>query len=181
MRFQDYAMGQFFKLAEQEPFFKDTVFFIYGDHGLTVHESKNAPKAIVDLELTTNNIPLVVVGPDVPVGIDERPASQVDLTATMAGLLGIAHRQTALGRNLFDDDITRGAFILAGSGAPLRIGYIEDDFYYTLWPNKKGMFKYKSNDSSKDYCPQYPEKCEKMKKLAQGLYEASRYITFHHK
>lgn len=181
MRFQDYAMGQFFEMAQKEPFFKDTIFFIYGDHGLTVHQSKNAPKAIVDLELTTNNIPLVIVGPSIAPGIDERPASQVDITATMAGLLGIAHRQTALGRNLFDDKITRGAFILAGAGAPLRTGYIEDDFYYTFWPTKKGMFKYKGNDSTTDYCPQYPQKCERMKKLSQGLYEAARYITFHHK
>lgn len=181
MRFQDYAMGQFFELAQKEPFFKDTIFFIYGDHGLTVHESKNAPKAIVDLELTTNNIPLVIVGPDIAAGIDERPASQVDVTATMAGILGMAHRQTALGRNLLDDKITRGAFILASPAAPLKVGYIEDDFYYTLWPTKKGMFKYKTNDSTTDYCPQYPDKCEKMQKLAQGLYEASRYITFHHK
>lgn len=181
MRFQDYAMGQFFELAEKEAFFKDTIFFIYGDHGLTVRQSKNAPQAIVDLELTTNNIPLVIVGPGVKPEVDEQPASQVDLTATMAGLLGVAHRETAIGRNLFDKDITRGAFILGSPAAPLKVGYIEGDYYYTYWPTKKGMFKYKSNDSKTDYCPQYPEKCKKMETLAQGLYETARYITFHNK
>jgi len=180
MRFQDYSMGQFFKLAAQEPFFKNTIFFIYGDHGLTVRRSKNTPQGIVDLELTTNNIPLVVVGPGIKPAVDDRPVSQVDLTATMAGLLGIPYRESALGRNLFDESIDRGAFILAGSGTPLRVGFVNGDYYYTLWPTKKGMFKYKTADKT-DYCPQYPAQCEKMKKLAAGLYETARYITFHHK
>lgn len=181
MRFQDYAMGEFFRLIENEPFYKDTYFLIYGDHSLTTWQSRNTPKGIIDLELTTNNTPLIVVGPGIEPSTDEKPASQVDITATMAGLLGKPYRETALGRNLFDVDIKRGAFILASSGAPLRIGYVEDDFYYTIWPSKQGMFKYRSDDGEKDYCGEYPQKCERMKNLAQGLYEAAKYITYHNK
>lgn len=181
MRFQDYAMGEFFRLIENEPFYKDTYFLIYGDHSLTTWQSRNTPKGIIDLELTTNNTPLIVVGPGIEPSIDEKPASQVDITATMSGLLGKPYRETALGRNLFDDNIKRGAFILASSGAPLRIGFVEDDFYYTIWPSKQGMFKYRSDDGEKDYCGQYPQKCERMKTLAQGLYEAAKYITYHNK
>lgn len=181
MRFQDYAMGEFFRLAEKEPFYKDTIFFIYGDHGLTVRDSKNSPRGIIELELTTNNTPLIVVGPGIAKTIDDKPVSQVDITASMSGLLGGEYRESALGRNVFDPNVKRGAFILASSGAPLRTGFIEDDFYYTLWPNKTGMFKYKTDNPDKDWCPEYPEKCARMKDLATGLYEAARYITFHNK
>ncbi|MDR0953559.1 MAG: sulfatase-like hydrolase/transferase [Elusimicrobiota bacterium] len=180
MRFQDYAMGEFFRLIEKEPFYKDTIFFIYGDHGLTVHQSKNLPRAMLDLELTTNNTPLIVFGPGIKPSVDKKPASQVDITATMAGLLGIEYRETALGRNLFDDKIERGAFILNSNSAPLKIGFIEGDFYYTLWPGKEGLFKYSGNETGKDHCKEQGEKCQRMRALAQGLYETARYITFHH-
>lgn len=181
MRFQDYSMGEFFKLIENQPFYKDTYFLIYGDHGLTVSSSKNTPKGIIDLELTTNNTPLIVLGPGIEPSVDDKPASQADITATFSGLLGKPYRETALGRNLFDDSISRGAFILASSGAPLRMGFIEDGFYYVIWPSKEGMFKYRSKDDDKDYCGEYPKKCERMKTLAQGLYETAKYITFHNK
>lgn len=181
MRFQDYAMGEFFDLIKDEPFYKDTFFFVYGDHSLTVPKSKNTPKAIIDLELTTNNTPLIVVGPDIEPSVDELPASQADITATVLGRLGKPYRETALGRDIFDSSISRGALVIASSGAPLRIGFAEDEFYYTLWPLKQGMFKYRSDDSETDYCPQYPQKCERMKALAQGLYETAKYMAYHNK
>ena len=181
MRFQDYAMGEFFRLIEDEPFYKNTYFFVYGDHSLTTWQSRNTPQGIIDLELTTNNTPLIVTGPGIAPSVDDKPASQVDITATMAGLLGKPYRETALGRNLFDEETERGAFVLASSGTPLRIGFVEDEFYYTIWPAKEGLFKYRSNDAGEDYCAQYPQKCERMRKLARGLYETAKYMTFHNK
>ncbi len=181
MRFQDYTMGEFFRMIEKEPFYKDTYFLIFGDHGLTVSKSKNSPRGIIDLELTTNNTPLIVLGPGIEPSVDSKPASQVDVTATLSGLLGKPFRETALGRNLFDDSIQRGAFILSSSVPPVRRGYIEDEFYYINWHRRQGLFKYRSNEPEKDYCPEYPEKCERMKALTEGLYETAKYIILNHK
>lgn len=181
MRFQDYTMGEFFRMIENEPFYKDTYFFIFGDHGLTVKQSKNSPRGIIDLELTTNNTPLIVLGPGINPAVDSNPASQVDITATILALLGKPYRETTLGRDLFDNSLKRGAFILASSGAPLRKGFIEDDFYYINWPAKQGLFKYHSNEPEKDYCPEYPEKCSRMKALSEGLYETAKYLTLNNK
>lgn len=183
MRFQDYATGEFFNLIKDDDFYKNTIFFIYGDHGLTVNTSRGTSKASLDFELTTNHTPLIVFGPNVPQGItDEMAASQADITATAAGLLGIEHTQTAIGKNIFDKNQgPRGAFILNNTSAPLKIGYLEGDYYFTLWPNKTGLFKYKTGDSQTDYCAQNAELCARMKETAQGLYESARYITFHHK
>ena len=98
----------------------------------------------------------------------------------MAGLLGIEHTQTAIGRNIFDKNLEDGALIITSPAAPLEIGFVQGDFYYLDWAGKKGLFKY-NEDSQKDYCSQEPEKCSSMKDLTQGLYETARYITFHHK
>lgn len=180
MRFQDYAIGEFFDLIEKEPFYKDTIFFIYGDHGLISWKSKNLPQSFIDLELTSNNVPLIVLGPGVKPAINERVSSQVDITATMAGLLGIKHTQTGLGRNIFDNEQQEGALIINKPATPLKLGFIQGDYYYLAWPGKEGLFKYNEN-SQKDYCAEEQEKCNNMKSLTQGLYEAARYITFHHK
>jgi hypothetical protein len=99
----------------------------------------------------------------------------------MAGLLGIEHKVTAIGRNLFDASNERGAFILTSGAAPLQIGFIEKGFYYIDWSTKQAMLKYESDDSQTDYCPQYPQQCQRMKNLTRALYETSRYITFNHK
>ncbi len=180
MRFQDYAIGEFFDLIKKEPFYKDTIFLIYGDHGLTSWQSKNLPQSFIDFELTSNNVPLIVLGPGIKKEVNKRVASQVDVTATMAGLLGIKHTQTGLGRNIFDKTLEEGALIINSPSAPLKIGFVQDDYYYLAWPGKEGLFKY-NEDSSKDYCNSEKQKCEKMKDLTFGLYEAARYITFHHK
>jgi phosphoglycerol transferase MdoB-like AlkP superfamily enzyme len=182
IRFQDYALGEFFKIIENDDFYKNTIFFIYGDHGLSTRSAKNTPQAMLDLELVQHHSPLIVIGPDIKPDIDKKAASQADITATMAGLLGVGYKATAIGRDLFDAANERGgAFILNSSAAPLKIGFIENGFYYTDWPNKKAMIKYKGEDSQTDLCPQYPQQCERMKNLTRGLYEVSRYITFHHK
>lgn len=180
MRFQDYAMGEFFDLIKKEPFYKDTIFLIYGDHGLTSFKSKNLKQSFIDLELTSNNVPLIVLGPGIKSAVNDRVSSQADVTATMAGLLGLEHTQTAIGRNIFDKNLKDGALIINSPAAPLKIGFVQDDYYYLAWPGKEGLFKY-NEDSNKNYCPQEKEKCEKMKNLAQGLYETARYITFNHK
>ncbi|MDR1124155.1 MAG: LTA synthase family protein [Elusimicrobiota bacterium] len=180
MRFQDYAIGEFFRLIENEDFYKNTIFFIYGDHGLHAKQSKNSPKALMDLSLEENNVPLIVIGPGVKRGVSGRAASQADITATMAGLLGMAYSDTAIGRDIFDESLEEGAFILSSGAAPLRYGFVQGGFYYTRWPARQGMFKYAGDDARTDYCPQMPQRCEHMKTLAYGLYEAARYITFHH-
>jgi phosphoglycerol transferase MdoB-like AlkP superfamily enzyme len=181
IRFQDYALGEFFKTIENDDFYKNTIFFIYGDHGLSTRNARNTPQAMLDLDLVQHHSPLIVIGPGIKPNVDKKAASQADITATMAGLLGIGYKATAIGRDLFDAANERGAFILNSSAAPLRIGFIENGFYYTDWPNKKAMIKYEGGDSQTDWCREYPLQCERMKNLTRGIYEASRHITFNHR
>lgn len=181
LRFQDYAIGEFLRLAEKEDFFKNTIFFIFGDHGLPVKQSEATPGAMIQLGLTVHNVPLIIVGPGINPGVNLKTASQADITATMASLLGMAYSATGIGRDIFDASNAEGAFILPSGAAPVKLGFIEGGYYYVDWPNLKGMYDYRADDLSVDYCPQYPRQCERMKNLSRGLYEAARYITYHQK
>ncbi|MDR1684467.1 MAG: LTA synthase family protein [Elusimicrobiota bacterium] len=179
LRFEDYSLGEFFDIIENEPFYKNTIFLIFGDHALNVQESKNYPPAALQLGLTANHTPLIIIAPGLAPGVDDKPAGQTDIMATIGGLLGLEHTAAGIGRNVFDKNSKRGAFILGGGAAVPYIGYIQDGYYYVDWPNKKGLFKYAAQDADTDYCLQKPQLCRDMAALTQGLYQASRWITFH--
>ena len=89
------------------------------------------------------------------------------------------YKNTKMGNNIVDKTLEEGALIINNPSAPLKIGFVQGDYYYLAWPGKEGLFKY-NEDSSKDYCAEDKQKCEHMKDLTSGLYEAARYITFHH-
>ena len=181
MRFQDYAMGVFFDEMQKAGLDEsNTVFVIYGDHGLTTHKSDTQPQTFIDFDLNLHHSPLVIVGPKVKKGINKKKASQVDVSATVLGLLNVDRTETALGRNLFNNTLEEGAFIMKSSSVPLSIGLLQGDFYYNINEGKGKLYKYEQ-DSETDFCPSYPERCEHLNNLTLGLFEAARYLAFNNK
>ena len=181
MRFQDYAMGVFFDEMKKAGLDENnTIFVIYGDHGLSTQKSDTQPQAMIDFDLNLNHSPLVVVGPMVKKGINKKMASQIDVSATVLGLLNMDRTETAMGRNLFNNNLEEGAFIMKNSAIPMNIGFLQGEFYYNINDGKAGLYKYQQ-DSSTDYCPTYPEKCEHFNNLTLGLFEAARYLAFNNK
>lgn len=181
MRFQDYAMGVFFDEMQKAGLDEsNTIFVIYGDHGLTTQKSKTQPQSMIDFDLNLHHSPLVIVGPNVKKGVNKRLASQVDVSATVLGLLNLPRTETAVGRNLFNTQLKEGAFILKSSVAPFSIGVLEGDYYYAIRNGKPGLYKY-MQDSTTDYCPQNPKKCEYLNDLTVGLFETARYMAFNNK
>lgn len=111
MRYSDWALGQFFEKARKEPYFKETLFVIVGDHGFANYEQ------ITELDLSRFNVPLLLIGP----GIQERFGSrrdtvgtQVDIVPTIMGRLGGVVRHQCWGRDLLTlprDDIDRKSVV----------------------------------------------------------------------
>lgn len=62
MRYSDWALGQFFEKARKEPYFKETLFVIVGDHGFGNHQQ------VTELDLGRFNVPLLLIAP----GIQEK-------------------------------------------------------------------------------------------------------------
>lgn len=108
--YADWALGQFMAEARKQAYFDDTIFIITGDH-------------ISGFDLKANHIPgryhipLLIMGPGIKPGIDDRIGSQLDITPT---ILDIAKWQTAhssVGRSLFDNtDIHKRAALCINGG-----------------------------------------------------------------
>ena len=181
MRFQDYAMGVFFEEMQKAGMDENnTIFVIYGDHGLTTQKSDSQPQPFIDFDLNLHHSPLVVVGPNVAKGVNKRIGSQIDVSATVLGLLGLPRTETAMGRNLFNTSLQEGAFILKSPAQPFSIGILQGDYYYAIRNGTPGLYKY-MQDSTTDYCPQEPQKCEYLNDLSIGLFETARYMAFNNK
>ncbi len=95
MKYTDYAIGKFIRDAQQEPWFKDTVFVIVADHCAYA-----AGK--ISLPVKKYVIPLLIYAPDhfPPQKIDKL-ASQIDIAPTVLGLLNFNYTTNFFGKDIF--------------------------------------------------------------------------------
>ncbi len=95
--------------AKRDGYFDDTLFVITADHANEfVEKTEHVPNQF--------HIPLLIVGPGVKTGIDERTGSQVDIIPTLIDLCGWSVTYAGLGRSLVDDtrNADRAAFTVRG-------------------------------------------------------------------
>ena len=182
LRFSDHALREFFKLAEKSPYYKNTIFFIFGDHGLSAPQSENMPRGTVELNLINHQIPLIIAGgPIKEPRVINKTASQIDILPIAMGLLGRGYKTRALGRDVLtaQADAEPGALIYGWAHAPHVIGFVQGDYYYHSRGDQEGLYKYAAENFTQDLSTQEPQRFEHMKKMAHGLYEASRYSYYH--
>lgn len=180
LRFQDHALREFFKLAEKSDYYKDTLFVIFGDHGLSAAQSENVPKGLVAWNLINHQVPLILTGPAIKKPqVVTRTASQVDILPTVMGILGKPYFVRAIGRDMLAKPTPdEGAIIYAWAAHPTIKGFVQNGYYYQDQGGKEGLYKFADEDYAKDLSQEQPAVFEHMKKMAHGLYETSRYLFY---
>ena len=146
MRYSDWALGHFFEKVRKEPFFKETLFVVVGDHGFGSGEQ------LTEMNLARFNVPLLIIAP----GIQEKfgkmrdiVGTQVDVVPTLIGRLGGTVRHQCWGRDLLalpPED--RGFGIIKPSGNDQTVAILNGDkivvqskskalnsYTYRLWKN----------------------------------------------
>jgi phosphoglycerol transferase MdoB-like AlkP superfamily enzyme len=95
VRYADWALGDFFRLAKKEAFWKDTVFVVVADHGARVYGSQQIP-------LPSYRIPMVVLGPAVVPAARRigELGCQLDVAPTVLGLMGRPYEGLFFGSDL---------------------------------------------------------------------------------
>lgn len=182
LRFSDHALREFFKLARKEPYYKNTLFFIFGDHGLAAPQSENMPRGTVELNLINHWIPLLITGgPITQKQVVDKTASQVDILPIAMGLLGRGYQTRAVGRDVLNaqKEAEPGALIYGWADTPSPIGFVQGEYYYHSQGEKEGLYKYNAENFKEDLSAKEPQRFKHMKALAHGLYETSRYGYYH--
>ena len=127
VRYVDWCMGDFFKKAQQSPYWQDTLFLVVADHDSRVWGETLVP-------LRHFHIPALILGGDVPVQRDKRIISQLDLPVTLLSLAGIQAEHPMIGR-----DLTQEAKESVGRAMMQyndNYGYLAGDILTVLCPLK---------------------------------------------
>ncbi len=139
-RFTDFSFKTFIEAAKRESYFDNTIFMFVGDHGISGNAGAMFPASWSDDGLTRNHVPLLYYAPKriAPQRL-HCVASQVDVLPTLAGLAGVAYRNTTFGRDLVrqyksDSGKSNIAFIYDANN--LDVGVVRGHWYYTR--NQKG-------------------------------------------
>ncbi len=93
VKYADYAIGEFFKKAQNSPYWKDTLFLIVADHDIRVRGVSLVP-------VERFHIPGLILGADIKPLRYKGMASQIDLPVTMLSLMGIKAQHPMTGRDL---------------------------------------------------------------------------------
>ncbi len=100
LRFSDHALKIFFELAEKTNWYDDTIFVIYGDHGIQ-NKSKNMNKSYANFSLQAWHVPLIIHAPNkIITGLNPALHSQIDIFPTLADMVGIEYANTAFGKSM---------------------------------------------------------------------------------
>ncbi len=172
LRYLDFALGSYFAKAKASPYFQNTVFVMYGDHGNP--STQQTPWQ--ELLLTGYHVPCVIYAPGlVKPGRIDFTASLPDILPTSLGLIGIPYLNTALGRDLLNFGPGDRHFSLIGTN-----GVLDDEFYLRADPGNPRLFAYRSQTgAAADVHERHPEKAAELQRLQEALYETAKYLLYH--
>jgi len=170
LRYLDFALGSFFEKARKDPYFANTMFVMYGDHG----NPSTVQTPWQELLLTGYHVPFVIYAPGLVKGRIDFTASLPDALPTSLGLIGVPYLNTAIGRDLLAFGPGDRHFSLIGLN-----GVLDDEFYFRLDPGGPRLFRYRSEAGAQDVHERYPEKVAELRRLHEALYETSKYMLYH--
>lgn len=181
LRLMDHALDEFFKEASREPYYKDTIFVLWGDHGIA--RGSTDPR-FGDLTLAIHNVPFIIYAPGL-LKPERRHtiASQVDILPTLLSLLGRETETQTLGRDLFDPAFDPGscAFTFTTFRRPPRMGLLQDDLYLNLEPDGRPALYPVDQPDPKNQAATDPARTAEMSKLTKAYDTWSRFLLSHNK
>ena len=158
VKYTDYAMKQFFKMAKKQPWYSNTVFVILADHC-----ASSAGKT--ELPLDKYRIPAMIFSPN---GIAPQQynnlMSQIDVMPTLFGLLNFNYQSKFFGQDVLKENYKPRALIATYQ----NLGLVKDDVLTILSPKqrvKQFQLKELTNDKlGKNFQIFYEEKLIKQER-----------------
>jgi phosphoglycerol transferase MdoB-like AlkP superfamily enzyme len=162
--YSDWSLGYFFHKAEKEPYFKNTIFVLVGDHGKVL----NRPN---DMEHNFR-IACLIYCPgreDIPPRRIETVCGQTDLLPTILGLLGKPAVHQSWGRNLLAPENENRSFAYLNRNE--GYGWIEDSLIVREDPGTPARLCRFPSDSLciNDISKMYPDIFQRMRHRGEAM------------
>jgi phosphoglycerol transferase MdoB-like AlkP superfamily enzyme len=180
-RFFDYSVEKFIEQAKKEPYFDNTIFVFFGDHGVIGNANTIYPNVWTSHRLTEEHVPLLFYAPKlIQPAMHKEIVSQIDILPTVAGLAKQRYTNTALGRDLLDSaKVGNFAFTIFHDAG--KIGIVSDSFYYIHNYNTGDDIVLSMVNNDKVTSDKEEEKIKVYAPLAEGMYETSKWLLIHNK
>ena len=128
VKYADYAIGRFFEMAKEKPWFDNTIFLIVADHCASSSGKTKIP-------VFRYHIPAIIYAPKLvaPKQVDTL-ASQIDLVPTLLAMLGLEGDSHFVGRDILKMLPEDGRALLS---TYQNVGYLKGDLMTVLQPKRK--------------------------------------------
>ncbi len=164
--YADWSIGRFIRMARQREWFDNTLFIFIADHGASLCPT-------YDLPLAYNHVPLLFYAPGcIAPETTDRLALQLDLPATILGMLGLPCGDKMLGIDLMSQRRKYAYF-----SADDKIGVVDGELFY-LYKYKQqraSLYRYREG-GTEDLIEQYPEQADDMRRYAFSMIQASQQM-----
>ncbi len=181
-RYTDFAFKQFMNAAQQNPYFKNTIFVFTGDHGIRGNAGNMFPKAWTEQGLTSEHTPFLLFAPYLlqPARYSF-PASQLDILPTIAGLCHIPYTNTTLGRDLLNkSEQSENGYAFIFDPDLKRIGVLDKNAYYSYGINNTSPEQFVSLHNN-DKLELTDSLRQQYRNMTEAFYETSRYMILNNK
>ena len=187
MRMLDHAVGEFISNAKSAPYFKNTIFLFFGDHGTSDPRALHMAPSDFDLKLRSFQVPFFIYSPElIEGGIVRSDISQlVDILPTVNGLAGNSYVNRTMGRDLLNDIIPSDplALIINKKMATQHIAVVGQEYYLSM--SKDGsdiqLHDLWSDEPLVDVKVKHPEITRSYSQRLESIYETAKYMLYHNK
>ena len=176
MRYSDWALGQFFEKARKEPYFKETLFVIVGDHGFGNEQQ------ITEMDLGRFNVPMLMIAPGMQEKFGQRDhtvGTQIDIVPTIMGRLGGDTLHQCWGRDLLNlPEGDKGFGVIKPSGSDQTVALVTADRILVLpkeMPPKLWEYELGAEPTGK-VIPESPDEAALKQKLESFLQTATKSL-----
>jgi len=127
IKYTDYALKQFFKMAKKQTWYENTVFVILSDHCAS-------SSGKTELPMDKYHIPAMIYAPSfIATKNENKLMSQIDLMPTLFGLLHFNYKSKFYGQDVMKTDYKPRAFIATYED----LGFIKENVLTIISPVKK--------------------------------------------
>ena len=165
VEYSDWAIQQFFELAEKEKWYENTIFVITGDHGAIIEGGGR------DAAFSFHRVPFIVYEPDKQEAkLIDHLGGQIDIFPTIMGVLGLEYRNNTLGVDILNE---QRPYMFFSSDDSFEC--IDHEWYYVHRTDGDESL-YRIDNNGVDVIDAYPEIAAEMKKYAASMLQATQYM-----
>ncbi len=184
LRFSDYSLGHYMKLAKESNYYKDTLFVITGDHGLPEEKAENVTAGSKAFQLEKRHVPIIFHNRKMfrRGEVSNKLMSIIDIFPSVMGLLNKKYTNYTLGVDVFNRIEPSFVFTFNNySQLGERMLIADDLILVNTDKNEPKLYNYKSEEPLTLLNTELPGEYEKMSKILEGYYESSRYLLYNNK